>query len=137
MVSPLSPAPGARPSRRDDERHNILERNANNHPIHNQILQDMPSQQRTSTKIWPPVIQNSNKHPVEALCVDLLGHFILKGKDGSAVDFMALTMIDPASSWFKIVELPLVIRLTTTMVNGKEKVSNKLIFNKSSNQIAR
>ncbi len=28
-----------------------------------------------------------------------------KGKDGSVIDFMALTMIDPASSWFKIVGL--------------------------------
>ncbi len=51
--------------------------------------------------------------------------------------FMALTMIDPASSWFEIVELPLVIQLTTTMVNGKAKVSKELIFDKSSNQIAR
>jgi hypothetical protein len=50
---------------------------------------------------------------------------------------MALTMIDPASSWFEIVESPLVSRLTTTMVNGKEKVSKELIFDKSSNQIAR
>ena len=31
---------------------------------------------------------------------------ILKGKDGSEIDFMCLTMIDPAISWFKIVELP-------------------------------
>ncbi len=59
-----------------------------------------------------------------------------KGKDGSAVDFMALTMIDPAFSWFEIVELPLVSWLTTTLVNGKEKVSKELIFDKSSNQIA-
>ncbi len=46
--------------------------------------------------------------PWEALCVDLIGPYTLKGKDGSAVDFMALTMIYLASSWFKIVELPLV-----------------------------
>jgi hypothetical protein len=58
-------------------------------------------------------------------------------KDGSAIDFMALTMIDPASSWFEIVELPLVTWLTIMTVNGKEKVSKELIFDKSSNQIAR
>jgi hypothetical protein len=78
--------------------------------------------------------------PWEALCVNLVSPYTLKGKDGSAIDFMALTMIDPASSWFKIVELPLVkrlIRLTTTNVNGKKKVSKELIFDKSSNQIAR
>jgi hypothetical protein len=57
--------------------------------------------------------------PWEALCVNLVGPYTLKGKDSSAVGFMALTMIDLASSWFEIVELPLVSRLTTTLVNGK------------------
>jgi hypothetical protein len=71
--------------------------------------------------------------PWEALCVNLIGPYTLKGKDGSAIDIMALTMINPASSWFEIVELPLVKRLTTMTVNGKEKVSKELIFNKSSN----
>ncbi len=71
-----------------------------------------------------------------ALCVNLIGPYTLKGKDGLAIDFMALTMIDPASSWFEIVELPLVKWLTTTMVNGKAKVNEELIFGKSSNQIA-
>jgi hypothetical protein len=75
--------------------------------------------------------------PWEALCVDLIGPYTLKGKDGSAIDFMALTMIDPASSWFELVELPLVTWLTTTAVNGKAKVSKELIFDKSSDQIAR
>ena len=31
--------------------------------------------------------------PWEALCVDLIGPYTLKGKDGSSIDFMALTMI--------------------------------------------
>jgi hypothetical protein len=44
--------------------------------------------------------------PWEALCVDLVGPCTLNGKDGSSIDFMALTMIDPASSWFEVVELP-------------------------------
>jgi hypothetical protein len=61
--------------------------------------------------------------PWEALCVNLVGPYTLKGKNGSAIDFMALTMIDPASSWFEIVELPLVKWLTTMKVNSKEKVS--------------
>jgi hypothetical protein len=33
---------------------------------------------------------------------------ILKGKDGAEIDFMCLTMINPATSWFKIIELPVV-----------------------------
>ena len=46
--------------------------------------------------------------PWEAVCVDLIGSYMLHGKDGTEIDFMCLTMIDPASSWFKIVVLPVV-----------------------------
>ncbi len=47
-------------------------------------------------------------NPWECLCVDLIGPYTLRGKDNSQIDFMALTMIGPASSWFEIVELPVV-----------------------------
>jgi hypothetical protein len=46
--------------------------------------------------------------PWQALCVDLIGPYTLKGKDGTIIDFMALTMINPATSWFEVVELPLI-----------------------------
>jgi hypothetical protein len=49
---------------------------------------------------------------------------------------MALTMIDPASSWFEIVELTLVRRLKTTQVNGRELLVAEEIFDKSSDCIA-
>jgi hypothetical protein len=49
--------------------------------------------------------------PWECLCVDLIGPYTLKGKDNLQMDFMALTMINPASSWFKIAELPIVKQL--------------------------
>jgi hypothetical protein len=39
--------------------------------------------------------------PWEALCVDLIGPYTLKSKDSSAVDFMALTMIDPLPAGLK------------------------------------
>ena len=45
-------------------------------------------------------------NPWECLCVNLIGPCTLKGRDNSQIDFMALTMIDPATSWFKIAELP-------------------------------
>eukprot|EP00804_Cyclotella_cryptica_P023782 CCRYP_011156-RA/>CCRYP_011156-RA protein AED:0.40 eAED:0.51 QI:0/0/0/1/0/0/3/0/266 len=45
-------------------------------------------------------------NPWEVLCVDLIGPYTLKGKDGTEIDFMCVTMIDPATSWFEIVELP-------------------------------
>jgi hypothetical protein len=47
-------------------------------------------------------------NPWECLCVDLIGPYILKGKDNLQIDFIVLTMIDPASSWFEIAELPIV-----------------------------
>jgi hypothetical protein len=74
--------------------------------------------------------------PWRALCVDLIGPYTLKGKNGTIIDFMALTMIDPATSWFKVVELPLVCQLKTIKVNGKESSIVGEIFDKTSDRIA-
>jgi hypothetical protein len=51
--------------------------------------------------------------PQKALFVDLIGPYTLKGKDGSSIDFMCLTMINPATSWFEVVELLTVAQKTT------------------------
>ncbi len=59
--------------------------------------------------------------PWKALCVDLIGPYTLKGKDSSSIDFMCLTMINPATSWFKIVELPTVAQEMTVPPAGKCK----------------
>jgi hypothetical protein len=74
--------------------------------------------------------------PWRALCVDLIDPYTLKGKDGTIIDFMALTMIDPATSWFKVVELPLVRQLKTIKFNGKESSIVEEIFDKTSERIA-
>ena len=75
--------------------------------------------------------------PKEALCVDLIGPYTLKGKDASQIDFVALTMIDPAASWFEIVELPVVTRQRTIKVKGRESLNIDDIFDKSSERITR
>jgi hypothetical protein len=49
---------------------------------------------------------------------------------------MALTMINPATSWFKVVELPLVCQLKTVTVNGKDLSIIEEIFDKTSEHIA-
>jgi hypothetical protein len=49
---------------------------------------------------------------------------------------MALRMIDPATSWFKVVELPLIRQLKTVTVNGKESSIVEEIFDKTSERIA-
>jgi hypothetical protein len=66
--------------------------------------------------------------PWKGLCVDLIGPYTLKGKDGSSIDFMCLTMIDLATSWFEIVELPTVAQETTVPLGGKGK---KVTFDKN------
>jgi hypothetical protein len=62
-------------------------------------------------------------------------HIPSKAKDGSSIDFMALTMIDHASSWLEVVELPTITRVTTKKVNGTERTVEEEIFDKLSNQI--
>ena len=71
--------------------------------------------------------------PWEALCVDLIGPYTLKGKDGTIIDFMCLTMIDPATSWFEIVELPVVLKEDK---DGKKVIETET-FDKTSAQISR
>jgi hypothetical protein len=66
--------------------------------------------------------------PWKALCVELIGPYTLKGKDGLSIDFMCLTMIDPATSWFEIVELRTVAQETTLPPTGKGK---KVTFDKN------
>jgi hypothetical protein len=68
--------------------------------------------------------------PWRALCVDLIDPYTLKGKDDTV--FIALMMIDPMTSWFKIVELPLIRQLKTIAINGKESSIMEEIFNKTS-----
>ena len=70
-----------------------------------------------------------------SLCC-LVGPYTLKGKDGSSIDFMALNMINPAPSWFEVVDLPLIMQLTTKKVNGKERTIEEEILDKSSDQIS-
>ncbi len=50
---------------------------------------------------------------------------------------MALTMIDPASSWLEIVEIPTITRVTAKKVNGKERTIEEEIFDKLSDRISR
>ena len=83
----------------------------------------------------PPKSVISN--PWECLCVNLIGPYTLKGKDNLQNDFLALTMIDSASSWFEIVELPLTRQLRTYNINGKELLKAEDIFDKSSDRIAK
>jgi hypothetical protein len=74
--------------------------------------------------------------------VDLIGPYTFKGKDGTKIDFMCLTMIDPASSCFEKVELPVttdaVIPMDTKGLKGTKTHNNTKspYFDKSSSIIS-
>ena len=70
--------------------------------------------------------------PWKGVCVDLIGPYTLIGQDGSKVDFMCLTIIDPATGWFEVVELPCVERITQR--NGKQEI--EVILDKASATVA-
>ena len=73
--------------------------------------------------------------PWRCVCVDLIGPYTLKGKDGSIVDFMCLTMIDPATGWFELIELP--TKSVTVKRNNNEGEIETIIIDKSSAQVSR
>jgi hypothetical protein len=75
--------------------------------------------------------------PWEPLCVDLIGPYTLNSKDGSSIDFMCLTMINPATSWFEMVELPKLQRETSgSKVTNNNTKEADITFDKSSAQIS-
>jgi hypothetical protein len=71
----------------------------------------------------------------ECLCVNLIGPYTLKGKDDSQIDFMALTMINPTPSCFKIAELPVIKEIPRQTVNSKELLIADETFDKTSKGI--
>ncbi len=58
---------------------------------------------------------------------------MLKVKDDTVLDFMCLTMIDPATAWFEIVELP---NSAVTVVRKGVEIT-EIIIDKSSAEISR
>ena len=72
--------------------------------------------------------------PWRSVHVDLVGPYTLKDKSGKAIlDFMCLTMIDPATGWFEIIELP--EKEVSFVKKGEEIV--EVILDKSSATISR
>jgi hypothetical protein len=66
--------------------------------------------------------------PWKVLCVDLIGPYTLEGKEGSSIDFMCLTMINPTTNWFEIVEIPTVAQEMTVHPVG---IGKKVTFDKN------
>jgi predicted outer membrane repeat protein len=75
-----------------------------------QVCQYCPSCQLTKSKTQhyghlPP--KEANVRPWETLCIDLIGPYTIGSKkNGDEVTLHCLTMIDPATGWFEIAEIP-------------------------------
>ncbi len=132
MVSPLSTAPWTHTSQRGNECCDVLERYA-------YTIQSLPKSCRSCQINKRRICKYGHlspktviTNPWKCLCVDFTGPYTLVGKDNLQIDFMALTMIDPASSWFEIAELPVVKQLRWQTVNGNKLLIADEIFDKTS-----
>ena len=65
----------------------------------------MAGEQVQTTVMQETANKLSITNPSEALCVDLIQLYTLKGKDKTQIDFMCIKMISPATSGFGNVEL--------------------------------
>ena len=50
-------------------------------------------------------VKDVESHPWKSLCVDLIGPYTVRTKKGTQ-SLHAMTMFDPATSWFEVVEIP-------------------------------
>ncbi len=67
--------------------------------------------------------------------MDLIGPYTLRGRDKIEINFMCLTMINPARSLFEVVELPVADHVPTEPVK-KDGKTKEAYFDKSSFMIS-
>ncbi len=141
MVPPLPPTPLSLTAQRDNEVRDVLKRYAYYRWRYIKSCRSCQVNKRQSLRyghVQPKLVIMT---PWKVLCVDLVGPYTLKGKGGSSIDFMCLTMINPATNWFKIVELPTVRVTVPKAGTGKKEtcldyIKDAEIFDKTSAQIS-
>ena len=69
--------------------------------------------------------------PWQVLCTDCIGPYTVKDKNKKEYQFMCVTMIDPATSWFEIKEIPVI-----KIIDPKSK-KEKEVFKKTSARISK
>jgi hypothetical protein len=90
----------------------------------------MSSQQTTQAQVWETPCKACHHKPLGSIVCDLIGPYTLKGKDGTEIDFMCLNMIDPASSWFEIVEILVTTDAVIQWIQRGNSVPRYMITNK-------
>ncbi len=88
----------------------------------------MPSQLETQPEVWTSPTKAGHNDSLESIMCNIIVSYTLKGRDGSSIDFMCLTLMDPTTSWFEIMELPTFAQETTVPPAGKGK---KVTFDKN------
>ena len=81
---------------------------------------------------WPLPPKIAETLPWRSVCVNLSSPYTIKAKDKTILDFMCLTMIDPATGRFEIIELP----LTSVTVTREGKEITEVIIDKSAASVA-
>ena len=131
MVSPLPSTSREHTSRGNSLSLNVLERSQKDSPITSQKCHSCQVNKLRNYKYDKLPAKLTITTPWEALCVDLIGPYTLKGIDKTEIDVVCITMIDPATSWFKIAELPISqpsefdIPMNTKGSRAKTNISNK------------
>ena len=64
----------------------------------------------------------------------MCGPYTVKAQDGTVIDFMCMTMIDPATAWFEMEQIP-TVELVTKDTNGNPVTKES--FEKTSARISR
>jgi len=67
------------------------------------------------------------------VCVALIGPYMINTRDKTVLDFMCLTMIDPVTGWFEIIELP----IASVAVKREGKEITEVILDKLSAWVAK
>ena len=93
--------------RRSSSSFDVLESSMNDSPITRQKVSQLPGEYKQTTQIWQAANKTCNHQSLGGIMCGSHRTIPLKGKDKPQIDFMCVTMIDPETSWFELVELPI------------------------------
>ena len=92
----------------------------------------LPGEQTSNAEVWQIALAVTNTWERMFLCIDRLAPYILKVKEGTHMNFMSVTIIDPAVCCFPTMELP--ISQTSELTIPMDTIGyigiNKLKYNK-------
>ena len=128
LVSQLPATSWHLQSQRDAHCSDVLARHKSRHHMTCKVLQAFPIRKTTQAAIRSRTSKNSRSSAMAKVCVNFIGPYTLKGLDGKNMEFVCLTITDPATGCFEMVGLLAIIK----MVAKKGKVTEEVVIDKSS-----